>query len=130
MDVHRGSCGHFTTVLSPGSNAFHYNHIHIDLAQHGRSGRSICKPAPQETLPPPDFSPLVAQQAPLAVGDETDNDTSGKPPAAAFDHAASGADALGPLNAPAEPTPMLPPMRPGDIDSSDITSSIRKNRTR
>ena len=35
MDVHRGSCGHFTTVLSPGSNAFHYNHIHVDLAMHG-----------------------------------------------------------------------------------------------
>jgi hypothetical protein len=130
MDVHRGSCGHFTTVLSPGSNAFHYNHIHIDLAQHGRSGRSICKPAPQETLPPPDFSPLVAQQTPLAVGDETDNDTSGKPPVAAFDNAATGADALGPLNAPADPETPLPPGRIGVGDPSDITSSIRKKSGR
>ena len=48
MDVHRGSCGHFSTALSPGSNAFHYNHIHVDLALHGRSGRTVCKPAPQE----------------------------------------------------------------------------------
>jgi|694.fasta_scaffold46505_2 hypothetical protein len=130
MDVHRGSCGHFTTVLSPGSNAFHYNHIHIDLAQHGRSGRSICKPAPQETLPPPDLSPLVAQQTPLAIGDEADNDTSGKPPAAAFDNAANGADALGPLNAPAEPATPLPPARIGVGDPSDVTSSIRKKSVR
>ena len=68
MDVHRGSCGHFTTVLSPGSNAFHYNHIHVDLAMHGRSGRSICRPEPQDTLPPPDPSPLIAQRRVAIIG--------------------------------------------------------------
>jgi hypothetical protein len=54
-DVHNGACGHFATVLSPGSNPFHYNHIHVDLAQHGMSSRGprrICKPAPQMTEPP------------------------------------------------------------------------------
>jgi hypothetical protein len=54
-DVHNGACGHFATVLSPGSNPFHYNHIHVDLAQHGMSShgpRRICKPAPQMTEPP------------------------------------------------------------------------------
>ena len=54
-DVHNGACGHFATVLSPGSNPFHYNHIHIDLAQHGMSSRGprrICKPSPQLTEPP------------------------------------------------------------------------------
>ena len=130
MDVHRGSCGHFTTVLSPGSNAFHYNHIHVDLAQHGRSGRHICKPAPQETIPPPDFSPQVAQQTPLLASDETDNDTSGKPPVAAFDQTAQGADALGPLNVPADPSAPIPPGRIGAGDFSDVTSSIRKSRRR
>jgi len=130
MDVHRGSCGHFTTVLSPGSNAFHYNHIHVDLAQHGRSGRHICKPAPQETIPPPDFSPQVAQQTPLLASDETDNDTSGKPPVAAFDQTAQGADALGPLNVPADPSVPIPPGRIGAGDFSDVTSSIRKSRRR
>jgi len=105
MDVHRGSCEHFSTVLSPGSNAFHYNHIHVDLAMHGR-GRGICKPAPQETLPPPaEESPLVALQgAKPAAGEDTDNDTTGRPPEAAFE----GAEGLGPLNAPA----------------TDLTSSI------
>jgi hypothetical protein len=54
-DLHNGACGRFSTVLSPGSNPFHYNHIHIDLAMHGMSAegpRRICKPAPQNTPAP------------------------------------------------------------------------------
>ncbi len=54
-DVHNGACSHFATVLSPGSNAFHYNHIHVDLAMHGMTStgpRRICKPARQQTEPP------------------------------------------------------------------------------
>ena len=134
MDVHRGSCGHFSTVLSPGSNAFHYNHIHVDLAMHGRSGRSICKPEPQETLPPPDFSPLIAQQrAPApAAEEETDNDTTGKPPLAAFQ---GGRDGFGPVAGPEAyappPSPPLPPRRDGIgdlIDDADQTSSIGRRR--
>ncbi|MGJ0394312.1 MAG: extensin-like domain-containing protein [Methylocystis sp.] len=122
MDVHRGSCAHFSTVLSPGSNAFHYNHIHVDLAQHGRSGRTICKPAPQET-PPPDQSPLVAMQnARPILGEETDNDTTGRPPAAAFE----GGDSLGPIDFPETP---LPPRRDDPAaDEADLTSSIRRRR--
>lgn len=55
-DVQGGACEHFTTVLAPGSNAFHYNHIHVDLAMHGgdsRGLRRICKPAPVQTVPAP-----------------------------------------------------------------------------
>jgi hypothetical protein len=117
MDVHRGSCEHFSTVLSPGSNAFHYNHIHVDLAQHGRSGRSICKPTPQETIAPPaPETPLAQQNASApAAAEETDNDTTGKPPLAAFDDVGSAAAALGALDA-----------RAGVSD--DVTSSIRRRR--
>ena len=43
-DVHAAACQHFTTVLAPGSNAFHYDHIHVDLSRRP-SGRSICNPA-------------------------------------------------------------------------------------
>jgi hypothetical protein len=32
------------TVLAPGSNAFHYDHIHVDLMRRA-SGRAICNPA-------------------------------------------------------------------------------------
>lgn len=117
MDVHRGSCEHFSTVLSPGSNAFHYNHIHVDLAQHGRSGRSICKPTPQETIAPPaPETPLAQQNASApAAAEETDNDTTGKPPLAAFDDVGSAAAALGALDARA-------------VVSDDVTSSIRRRR--
>ena len=55
-DVHAGACNTFTTVLGPGSNAFHYNHIHVDLAMHGsgsRGLRHVCKPVPQESRPGP-----------------------------------------------------------------------------
>ena len=44
-DVHASACQHFTTVLAPGSNVYHYDHIHVDLSRRA-SGRSICNPAP------------------------------------------------------------------------------------
>jgi hypothetical protein len=42
-DVHAGACNHFTTVLAPGSNAFHYDHMHVDLMRRS-SGSSLCQP--------------------------------------------------------------------------------------
>jgi len=44
-DVQASACRLFTTVLAPGSNVFHYNHIHVDLARHA-GGRRICQPSP------------------------------------------------------------------------------------
>lgn len=49
QDIHSGACDLFTTVLAPGSNMFHYNHVHLDLAMHGNTSsgpRRICKPSP------------------------------------------------------------------------------------
>ena len=42
-DVQGSACQLFSTVLAPGSNAFHYDHIHVDLMRRG-SGRVICQP--------------------------------------------------------------------------------------
>lgn len=42
-DVQAAACDQFTTVLAPGSNAFHYDHIHVDLMRR-ESGRRICNP--------------------------------------------------------------------------------------
>ena len=42
-DVQAAACDQFTTVLAPGSNQFHYDHIHVDLMRRG-SGRRICQP--------------------------------------------------------------------------------------
>ena len=44
-DAHASACRLFATVLAPGSNAFHYDHMHVDLAHHA-SGRTICEPRP------------------------------------------------------------------------------------
>ena len=42
-DVQGAACQEFTTVLAPGANVYHYNHIHVDLMRHaGR--RFICEP--------------------------------------------------------------------------------------
>jgi hypothetical protein len=42
-DIQSAACDQFTTVLAPGSNAFHYDHIHVDLMRRA-SGRRICEP--------------------------------------------------------------------------------------
>jgi hypothetical protein len=43
-DVQSAACDQFTTVLAPGANVYHYNHIHVDLMRHYNS-RHICEPA-------------------------------------------------------------------------------------
>jgi extensin-like protein len=42
-DVQSAACDQFTTVLAPGANVYHYNHIHVDLMRRA-SGRRICEP--------------------------------------------------------------------------------------
>ncbi len=42
-DVQGAACEQFTTVLAPGSNVYHYDHIHVDLMRRA-SGRRICQP--------------------------------------------------------------------------------------
>ncbi len=42
-DVEEGACAMFTTVLAPGSNAYHEDHMHLDLMRR-QSGRAICQP--------------------------------------------------------------------------------------
>jgi hypothetical protein len=43
-DVQASACQQFNTVLAPGSNRFHEDHIHVDLMRRA-SGRLICQPA-------------------------------------------------------------------------------------
>ena len=43
-DVHGAACEMFSTVLAPGSNAYHYDHIHVDLMRRS-SRRVICEPS-------------------------------------------------------------------------------------
>jgi Extensin-like protein C-terminus len=43
-DVQAAACQQFNTVLAPGSNAYHYDHIHVDLMRRA-TRRVICEPA-------------------------------------------------------------------------------------
>lgn len=56
------ACQYFTTVLGPGANRLHEDHIHIDLARHNAAGTArYCRPKLQ--MPPPTFGenmPMVS----------------------------------------------------------------------
>jgi hypothetical protein len=42
--IRKAGCGWFTTVLGPGSDEAHANHIHVDILQHGSSNHyRICQ---------------------------------------------------------------------------------------
>jgi Extensin-like protein C-terminus len=42
-DIQAAACEQFNTVLAPGSNRFHYDHMHVDLMRR-TSGHRICNP--------------------------------------------------------------------------------------
>jgi hypothetical protein len=42
-DVQGAACAQFNTVLAPGSNVYHYDHIHVDLMRR-RDGHRACNP--------------------------------------------------------------------------------------
>ena len=42
--VRTAACGWFTTVLGPGSDAFHVNNLHLDIELHGSNASyRICQ---------------------------------------------------------------------------------------
>lgn len=49
--IFAGACDEFYTVLGPGSDRFHYNHIHVDLLLSNASrGRHYCRPYPGQPV--------------------------------------------------------------------------------
>jgi len=61
-DVQAAACQHFTTVLAPGSNVYHYDHIHVDLMRRA-SRRQICEPA---AMSGEEVAARVSQRSPYA----------------------------------------------------------------
>jgi hypothetical protein len=61
-DVQAAACQQFTTVLAPGSNVYHYDHIHVDLMRRA-SQRVICQPA---TASGEDIAARASQRNPYA----------------------------------------------------------------
>ena len=55
-ETHAGACRYFRTVLGPGSDRHHENHLHFDLAMHGKSSRGLrhyCRPVIKDIAPLP-----------------------------------------------------------------------------
>jgi Extensin-like protein C-terminus len=68
-DIEASACQQFSTVLAPGSNAYHYDHIHVDLMRRA-SRRLICEPAAvsgEEVAARAQRNPY-ASRAPLVTG--------------------------------------------------------------
>lgn len=113
-DVHAGACHYFTTVLGPGADIFHYNHIHVDLAMHGNTStgpRRYCKPAPQNQPEPPKLDnlpdpPMIEEELDVARADAPAPRTvyaRGPQPAPSF---AVPPDALALHRGPVPPSPI------------------------
>ena len=132
-ETHAGACQYFTTVLGPGSDVFHYNHIHLDLANHGRTNtgpRTICKPTPAPSLLPPPARPDSLPPAP-ELDEPLDISQAGQSKATALAPAslstpADGLDialppaAIGEVN----PAPPILPDGAGPVIDPSPTSSI------
>lgn len=98
-------CARFATVLGPGSDWYHEDHIHLDLAQR-RNGYRICQwnvwdPLPQIAPLLPAERPEEAPPREVAARSETAKDGAGEPEAAGPDAAPNGAAAFSDAAKPA-----------------------------
>jgi hypothetical protein len=61
-DVRRSACARFLTVLGPGSDGYHEEHIHVDLAERS-NGYRLCQWDVREPPPPP-LPPKLPEKPP------------------------------------------------------------------
>lgn len=86
-DVRRSACARFTTVLGPGSDGYHEEHIHLDLSERS-NGYRICQWDVRE--PPPPSPPPKPPEKPPEIAAAPDT---AKPDAAKTEVAAAPAEA-------------------------------------
>lgn len=68
-EITAAACGPFTTVLGPGSDAQHEDHLHLDLARHNVRGTyRYCKPHPDVPMP---STAVVAVNTPPPLAGQT-----------------------------------------------------------
>ncbi|MGX7745041.1 extensin family protein [Rhodopseudomonas parapalustris] len=107
--VMQSVCARFTTVLGPGSDGYHEDHIHLDLAER-RGGYRMCQWALYEGLPEiapamPLPRPAEAPPREVAADDERAPQQAAPPP----QEAAEPAPADAAEREQAEPAPPPPP---------------------
>jgi len=131
--VLHSACARFSTVLGPGSDGYHEDHIHLDVMER-RSNYRICQwnvwdPLPQVAplLPAerPDEAPPreVAAKPDTTKPDTTKSDTT-KPDATKPDAAKHGADKTGAAKSDDEKTEEAEPVR----EEKPATKKRRQNR--
>jgi hypothetical protein len=107
-EVFVGACRYFTTILGPGSDAHHSDHLHIDLARHDPRGyRRICKPFIKFT---PRIDPENSQEALQSLSASAD--------LPAIDMEQDVAEEGGETYVPAPP--MSPPGAPAPVLSAPV----------
>ena len=62
--IRASACARFSTVLGPGSDGYHEQHVHVDLAEH-RSGNKMCEWDVREPVKQADNVPLPPDSVPL-----------------------------------------------------------------
>lgn len=94
-DVQLSACDMFTTVLAPGYNAAHYNHIHVDLMRRA-SGRRPCRPAaiPGEVVAARARAVYASKHGPAYTGSIGKPASAGAKKPVAVPEAVPGADGL------------------------------------
>ena len=73
-EAHAGACRYFTTVFAPGADVFHYNHIHLDLANHGSTNtgpRRSASQCPRPTLSQLPRRPTACRPRPISTSRST-----------------------------------------------------------
>ncbi len=98
-EVFVGACERFNTVLGPGSDAYHNDHLHLDLARHDPRGmRKFCKPVLkfEKRLDPMLVSELKAQGGQYASQPQQQT---GSPQQGAYSSYATGNETAAPYAA-------------------------------
>jgi extensin-like protein len=85
-DVQAAACTQFTTVLAPGSNVYHYDHIHVDLMRRA-SQRVICQPS---AVSGEEIAARASQRNPYAARDPYVTGSLGGAKASGHRHRANG----------------------------------------
>ena len=67
--IREGICARFSTVLGPGSDGYHEEHIHLDQAER-RNGFRICQWEVREPPPPPPPPPKPEQKPEPKEGEQ------------------------------------------------------------
>jgi hypothetical protein len=65
-DLRESACGRFTTVLGPGSDGYHEEHIHLDLIER-RNGYRICQWDVRTPTPPKPVAATVVAGEPVPL---------------------------------------------------------------